>query len=199
MDACPLATDVSPFVVLTRRAALTSLGAAGLGAVAALTAAAAAAQDATPTGGELPPVLEEYVAAYTALDYDRLGAILAEDAVYMEIATGGVFEGREAIIAHHREFASAFSDIVVSFGSVFADGTNAAAEWIFSARYTAQLPGLPPAEGQEVSSVHGVDILELDAESVTTIREYGNLFGLLMQIGAFGEMTGEGGEATPAG
>ncbi len=44
--------------------------------------------------------------------------------------------------------------------------------------------------------MRGVDILELEGDTITVIREYANALALLMQLGALPGMMGEG--ATPA-
>ena len=77
---------------LSRRAALVRLG-----GVAALTLAVggrrAAAQEATPpVAADLPPVLQEFIAAQEARDLDRLLALHAEDAVVEEVPTGAVYD-----------------------------------------------------------------------------------------------------------
>ena len=181
---------------LTRRAALTRLGAAGAGALLAVPVGRIAAQDATPGSTDLPPVVAEYIAAFEAFDLDRIIAIHTEDATFEEVPTGTIREGRDAIRAHLAAFTSAFSDLTVDYTSAFASGTWAAGEWVVRGRYTGTLEGLPPGEGQEVS-VRGVDIFELEGAFVRHVREYADFLALLMQVGAFGE--GDAEAATPAG
>jgi steroid delta-isomerase-like uncharacterized protein len=181
---------------LTRRGAVSRFGIAGLGALAAMPVLRTAAQDATPAA-ELPAVVTEYVDAFETFDLERIMATHDENVVFEEIPTGTVIEGHDAVRAHYEAYAEAFSDITVQYANVFGAGSFAAGEWSFSARYTDDLEGFPPAEGQEFT-VRGVDILELEGDRVTAIREYADLLGLLVQIGALPGFE-EGEEATPAG
>lgn len=176
--------DASSFVAgtgLTRRVALARAGAGGLGL--ALLARPAAAEQATPAGGTVPPILEEYVAAFEAWDLDRVLETLATDVVFEDMATGEVVEGRDGIQAHYQVFTDAFSDIAPRYTSLFASGDWAAGEWAFTARYTGQMPMAPPGTGQEIA-MRGVDVIELANGQIQRYREYYDLLGLLTQLGA---------------
>ncbi|MGH2561161.1 MAG: ester cyclase [Thermomicrobiales bacterium] len=167
---------------LTRRAALTGLGAGGLGAALAARGLAAA-QEATPeAAADLPPVMQEYIAAWDALDADRLAATYAEDAVSENMATGFVLEGREAIRAYYTALFAGFEDLSVPTTNAFATGGWAAAEWTFSGRHTGQVPGWPPPSGNPVT-LRGVGILALADGQIRGGRDYFDAYGLLVQLG----------------
>ncbi len=168
---------------LTRRSTLARLGAGGLGAALAARSLAAAAQGATPpAAADLPPGLQEYVAAWEALDADGIAAAYAEDAVAETVPTGTRLEGRDAIRASLSGLFAVFEDLSVEVVSVFATGSCAAAEWQFTGHYTGQLPGFPPGAGQPVT-VCGAEILELADGQIQSEREYYDVYGILVQLG----------------
>jgi hypothetical protein len=64
----------------------------------------AGAQDASPaaTSAPIPPLLAAWAAAWTAGDPEQVVAFYTEDAVYTEVLTASVSEGRDEI----REFVA---------------------------------------------------------------------------------------------
>jgi steroid delta-isomerase-like uncharacterized protein len=141
------------------------------------------AQEATPPiTANLPPVLQEFIAAQEAKDLDRLLALHAEDAVVEEVPTGVVYEGRDAIRGYFEAFYAAFPDATMRYTTAFASDAWAAAEWTFSGTYTGQLPDLPSGEGQPLTT-RGVDIIEVAGDHVRGGRVYYDLYGFLVQLG----------------
>jgi steroid delta-isomerase-like uncharacterized protein len=141
-----------PVVPVSRRVALARLGTGGLGVTLTTRGLPAAAQEATPpVTADLPPVLQQFIAAQEARDLDRLLALHSEDAVVEEVPTGMVYEGREAIRGYFETFYAAFPDATMRYTNVFAGEAWAAAEWTFRGTYIGQLPDLPPGEGQPLT------------------------------------------------
>jgi steroid delta-isomerase-like uncharacterized protein len=142
-----------------------------------------AAQEATPpVAADLPPVLQQFIAAQEARDLDRLIALHSEDAVVEEVPTGIAYEGREAIREYFEGFYAAFPDATMRYTNAFASDAWAAAEWTFSGTYTGRLPDLPPGEGQPLTT-RGVDIIDLAGDQVRGGRVYYDLYGFLVQLG----------------
>jgi steroid delta-isomerase-like uncharacterized protein len=142
-----------------------------------------AAQEATPpVAADLPPVLQEFIAAQEARDLNRLLALHAEDAVVEEVPTGIVYEGRDAIRGYFETFYAAFPDATMRYANVFASDAWAGAEWTFSGTYTGQLPDLPPGDGQPLT-IRGVDIIAFAGDQVQGGRVYYDLYGFLVQLG----------------
>ncbi len=179
---------------LSRRSALVRLGAGSLGMALAARSLTSAAQEATPgLVTDLPPILQEYVAAWAALDADRLAATFAEDAVSENVPTGAVLEGREAIPSYFAGLFAAFEDLTAEITTIFATDVGAAAEWTFGGHYTGQVPGFPPGEGQLVS-VRGASILTQADGLIQRAHEYYDVYGILVQLGVVPPPGG----ATPA-
>jgi steroid delta-isomerase-like uncharacterized protein len=157
------------------------------------------AQEATPPAAmEVPQVVQDYVAAFEALDFDAVLATLSEDATYEAVPTATVHQGHAAIRAHLEEVLSALTEVTVTYTTVVATESWAAAEWTFSGRYTGQIPDFPPGEGQ-IFTLRGVDVLELEDGQIRAVREYADQLGFLIQLGAFAEDEGAGAPvATPA-
>lgn len=178
---------------MTRRAALTT-GSIGLAAAFGLTATGAAARQE-----DLPEVIAEHIAAWEALDAERIAGNYAEDAIYEDIPLGVSAEGRDAIQAFVDGFLSPFSDGSYEVTTAFASEDRAAMTWIFSANYTGMMEGLPPGTGQPIV-LHGATIIEFSGGEIRRSVDYYDSFGFLLQIGVIPPMGPEGTPAaTPAG
>ncbi len=177
-------------VRLTRRAAALGLGSL----TAAVAVRGTTAQDATPeaTAGALPPVLAEWVAAWTAHDSDRFLALYLPDAVYEEVPTKTVAEGHDAIRAFTEFNFANFADIEVRPESGFQAQDWAVLQAVFAGRYTGSLPGLPAGSGQPFS-VRFATVFHLDGEKIRRNTDYFDNYAFLIQIGALPAPSG----ATP--
>jgi ketosteroid isomerase-like protein len=125
----------SPVVTpLNRRKALTRMSASALGLTLATGPLSAFAQEATPSTAELPPVVQDYITAFEAVDADQIAATFAEDAVEEEIAFGETLQGREAIRQDNATFFAAFTSPAITVTNAFASGDQAA-----GVRFAAEL------------------------------------------------------------
>jgi steroid delta-isomerase-like uncharacterized protein len=167
----------TPIPVVSRRAAVVRLGAAGLGLAIAVRVPAAAAQDASPAvpPAGIPPILAEWAAAWTARDADRLVALYAPDAVYEEVPTGTVARGHGEIRAFFDATHASFADIAATPRSGFRAEGWAVLEGDFSGR-----------SGEATFSVPFAAIFELDGGLVRRSADYFDLYAVLDQIGALG-------------
>jgi steroid delta-isomerase-like uncharacterized protein len=178
---------------ISRRAALKASG----GCAAAFTllgANAAHAEDATPSGGAVPHIVQAWIDAWNSDDpVTNLAALYTDDAVYDDVPTGltNVVIGTD-VAGFVRSFVQEISDIEVVLRSSFGSGDRAAAEWDFSFDYTGQLPGLPQGTGQPILW-HGATIYELTGEKIQRSADYYDNTGLLAAAGLLAVP-----EATPA-
>jgi steroid delta-isomerase-like uncharacterized protein len=173
-----------PFVpslpVLTRRAAMTRIGAGGLALGLGVHARPALAQqdtaDASPEA--LPPALEIWVSGWEAADPDQLAQAYAEDAMVEVVPFNTTLPGQGAIQQYFTAYFGAFAEPDPKITLVFATEEHAAAEWTFEGQYTGQLPGLPPGEGRSVS-VRGANIMTLHDGAIVEEHIYTDLAGCL--------------------
>jgi steroid delta-isomerase-like uncharacterized protein len=173
---------------LTRRSALTA-GTVSLAAAFGLTARSGAARQ-----DDLPEVIAAHLAAWEALDADRIAGNYAEDAVYEDVALGVTAEGRDAIHAFVSSFLTPFSDGTYTIASAFASEDQAAVAWTFAANYTGMMEGLPPGTGQPIV-LRGATLIEFAGGEIRKSTDYFDSFGFLIQVGVIPPL---GAEGTPA-
>ena len=180
---------------LSRRRALLQIGAGGLGTALAARTLTVGAQEATPqvTSEDLPPVLADWIDAWATLDVDGIVAAFAEDGVHEDTALNVTFVGREEIRGHYEPLRSQFTDPSGAITNVIVGGDGAAVEWVFTGTYTGAYPGFPPGSGEEVV-IRGTMIAELADGQIQRARQYYDVFGILLQLGAVPAP----GAATPA-
>src|SRR3954447_6212987 len=117
----------------------------------------------SPASPYLTP-LEVSGRAFDALnghDLDRLGRLLAEDVVE-HIVPLGIYDGRRAVLAYHKEMFAAAPDLCVEVTHIAAAGDAVLAEWELTATFTgASFEGLR-ANGKRV---------RLEGASTYVVRE----------------------------
>jgi steroid delta-isomerase-like uncharacterized protein len=146
---------------VSRRVALHASG-VGVAALALRETSAAYAQEATPSVGMAPRIVQEWIEAWNSDDpAQQLAALYMADAIYEDVPTSTSSQTAGTDVAGLvRSFVQQISDRDVRLRSAFGGDDHAAAEWDFSFTYTGQLPGLPPGTGQHVDW-HGVTIFDL--------------------------------------
>jgi steroid delta-isomerase-like uncharacterized protein len=146
---------------------------------------ASAAQDTTPAASPaaLPPLLEEWLAAFNAGDADRLLALYTEDAVWEEPAIGLAARGPDEIRVHLERLFTAAPDIGYAVTSSVIAGDGAVLEWVVSGTYRADFPGLPPAAGQPFS-FRGASVFAMTDGKIHHYTEYWDAYAFLVQLGA---------------
>ncbi len=168
---------------IPRRAALRQIGIGSLaagGMVMGSPPPSVAAQEATPAA--IPPLLEEWAAAWSAEDLDRLLALYTDDAVFEDVAAGVVVRGKSEIGSVFATSLEAFSGIQQTLLAGFQAGDRATAEAQFAGAQTGDLPG-SPASGRAVSYRFAA-VFELAGERFRRESDYLDLYGLLVQLGA---------------
>jgi limonene-1,2-epoxide hydrolase len=142
------------------------------------------AQEATPdvTATAIPPLLAAWAAAWTAGDPEQVIAFYTEDAVYIEVPTAIVSEGRDEIRAFVTNNYTAFPSIQVIPHAGFQ-----AEEW---AVLEADFAGTS-AQGASFS-VPFAAVFELEGDKIVRETDYFDLNALMTQLDA------SGAAATPA-
>jgi steroid delta-isomerase-like uncharacterized protein len=165
---------------LSRRVALRTVAAgATLGLLAARPTGRALGQG-TPVSA--PPLIEEWAAAWSSHDPERLLALFADDAMYEEVAGGLVFQGKEEIGGYIQANLTGFPDVTVTLHSAFAVGDWAAAEWVYAGTFTGPFPGLPEPTGNAVA-LRGATIYALRGGKIVRNSDYYDLVSFTTQLG----------------
>ena len=170
----------------SRRTVLRRLRGGSLAAVLAVgPAARLAAQEATPVTG--PEFFDEFRRAWATAaatgDPTAVIPFYAPDAEFEDVPFGLVLRGPVEIEGFLGGFFANYSDASVEWQDVFGTNDRAAAELVFTGRYTGQLPGSPPGTGQSVT-VRSVHVYEFGDETIRRQTVYFDAYGVLVQIGA---------------
>jgi steroid delta-isomerase-like uncharacterized protein len=126
--------------------------------------------------------LEEWAAAWSVGDADRLASIFTDHCIYEDVTMGVLTHGRAELRAFADGIFSAIPDFAIEMGSRFASGGWAAMEWTMSGTHRGDLPGLP-ATGKPFT-LRGSSILELAADRIGRCTDYWDMVAFLRQIGA---------------
>jgi hypothetical protein len=168
---------------LSRRHALTRLGAGGIGLALASRHLGAAAQGASPTAaGTIPDIMQRWVDAFNGDDpVTEVDALYTADGVFEDVSTLDQSEPG-AVGEFIGQFVSQVSDLRYELTSGFRTDTWGAGEGTYAFRYTGQLPGLPPGSGEEVLTRVAV-IFEFEGEKIRRSSDYSNGTGFLIALG----------------
>jgi steroid delta-isomerase-like uncharacterized protein len=165
--------------LLSRRAAVTTIGIGSGGFAIVLSAGRARAVSAQEP---VPELLDAWAAAWSSHDPEQLVALYSPEAVYEEVPTGSIARGHDEIRSLAEATHAAFADIQVTSRTGFQTETWAVLEGDFAAR---------GAEGQPISVPFAV-ILEIEDGAIARSADYFDLNAVLTQMEATPDM------ATPA-
>src|SRR2546428_7054649 len=97
-------------------------------------------------------VLEDWAAAWSSHDPERVLALFTDDCVYEEVTFGVVMRGRNELRAFAEAAFDAVPDFTFQLTSRFAAGSLAGIEWLMSATHQGASPGLR-ATGKRFSGI----------------------------------------------
>jgi steroid delta-isomerase-like uncharacterized protein len=126
--------------------------------------------------------LQEWAAAWSAGDADRLAAIFTGGCVYEDGTMGVLTRGKAELKAFADGIFAAIPDFAVELSSRFTAGPWAGMEWTMSGTHRGDLPGLP-ATGKPFT-LRGASILELSSGQLARCTDYWDMVSFLKQIGA---------------
>jgi steroid delta-isomerase-like uncharacterized protein len=133
----------------------------------------------------VPPPLdrmfEEWAAAWSLHDVERLLSLCTDDCVYEDVTLGAVNRGTAAVRSFANATFAAFPDFKIQLRSAFTAGNWAGAEWTMSGTHRGDLPGIP-ATGKSFA-VRGSTICELRAGKIKRDSDYWDLGTFLKQTG----------------
>ena len=131
----------------------------------------------------LERLLEQWGAAWSSSNVEKLLALFTDDVVYEDVTLGAVNHGRDAL----RDFATAvfaaFDDLKFELKSrvVASDGKAGAMEWAWRGRQTKDLPGLPATD--KPFEVRGATVVEFADGKISRDSDYWHLATHMKQVG----------------
>ena len=148
----------------------------------AQTSDAAPATPAALPAGFFGDFLEAWAAAAATGDASPVMPFYAEEALLEDVPMNLAFAGPAEIEPFLVGFFGNYSDASVTWRSVVATEDRAAAEVLFTGRYTGQIPGLPAGTGQELTT-RSVHVYELGDGTIARQSLYFDAYGFLIQLG----------------
>jgi steroid delta-isomerase-like uncharacterized protein len=128
-------------------------------------------------------LIEEWAAASSDHEMERVAALFTEDCEYEDVAVGHISRSRQEIIDFGAVFFTGFPDVVFKLTSapVYNDH-HAAVEWRMIGTHKGDMPGMPPANGG-TCDVRGMSFMELRDGKIARCSDYWNMAELLRQLG----------------
>ncbi len=127
-------------------------------------------------------VLEDWAAAWSSHDPERVLALFTDDCVYEEVTFGVVMRGRNELRAFAEAAFDAVPDFTFQLTSRFAGGSLAGIEWIMSGTHQGDFPGLP-ATGKRFSGIRGATIIEIVGGKIRRESDYWDAATFMKQVG----------------
>lgn len=152
-----------------------------LATILVLTVSSAAARGADTQA--LEHVLDQWAAAWSSSDVEKLLPLFTDNVVYEDVTFGAVNNGSKAL----RDFATAafgaFPDMKFDLKSrvVAADGKWGAMEWIWRGRQTKDFPGLPATN--KPFEIRGATVVEFTDGKISRNSDYWDLATYMKQVG----------------
>jgi steroid delta-isomerase-like uncharacterized protein len=136
-----------------------------------------------PSGAppSLDRMFQEWAAAWSLHDVEKLLSLCTQDCVYEHVTMGAVNRGQTEVRAFAKAVLAAFPDFKVQLMSGFTAGTWAGAEWTMEGTHNGDLPGLP-ATGKKFA-VRGCTVCELRAGKIKRQSDYWDMATFLKQTG----------------
>jgi steroid delta-isomerase-like uncharacterized protein len=128
--------------------------------------------------------IQRYLDAWDSHDPAKVGAFMASNATYEDLAVGEIHEGRDAIeefVGTSDKFSRDYKFTLVSEQT---SGNDYAVEWEMAGTNTGEAAGLPATN--KPYRIRGVSIGRLnDAGKIVQNRDYWNMADYLTQVGIF--------------
>ena len=88
-------------------------------------------------------VVEEFAAAWSSHDPERLARIFTEDCIYEDVVLDVCAQGHEDVKTFLRDWLASSSDLRMELKKLFGGGGAMGAEWLFSGTLNGELEGIP--------------------------------------------------------
>ena len=131
----------------------------------------------------LQQLLDEWGAAWTAQDPNRLLRVFTDDVVYEDVTFGAVNKGQDALRKFATDFFDAFPGNAFEVKSRFVsgDGKWGSVEWLWRGRQTKDVPGLPATN--TAFELRGASVMEFRDGKISRNSDYWDLETLRKRVG----------------
>jgi steroid delta-isomerase-like uncharacterized protein len=126
-------------------------------------------------------VLDEYEAAWSSGNPQRLAALCSDDCLYEDIPLGAVNRGPDEVAAFAAVAMEAFPDFRLELLARIAGETWAAAEWRVTGTHEGDLPSMPRT-GKRFD-FRGASIFELEGDKIKRCSDFWDMADLRRQLG----------------
>lgn len=126
-------------------------------------------------------LLDEWAAAWSSHDMDRVTALFTDDCTYEDVTLGVVNRGKEELRQFGNGFLAAMPDVKFPLHSKVVGQDRAALEWTMTGTQTGALGDLP-ATGKSCT-VRGSSVLEVRDGRFSRCSDYWDMMTLLKQLG----------------
>ena len=135
-----------------------------------------------PSRGTIQQWSDTYYAAMNARDADAVAALYATDAEVLDVVSGVVTCGRDAIRAVNAERFGGYSDYSLERLALVIDGDASSDRWVMRGTHDGEYEGLEPT-GRRIE-VTGLTFTTFGGVGLATSdTHYVNVAGLLQQLG----------------
>jgi steroid delta-isomerase-like uncharacterized protein len=133
--------------------------------------------------GALERALDNWAAAWSAGDIDKLLGLFTDDVSYEDVTFGAVSEGKEALRNFAAAALGAFPGMTFEITSTVIAGAGDAGafEWVWRGKQAKDFPGLPATKTQ--FEVRGVSFVEFRGEQIRRCSDYWDLATYKKQVG----------------
>ena len=126
-------------------------------------------------------LLDEWGAAWSSHDMERVAALFTDDCTYEDVTLGVVTHGKEELKQFGDGIFAAMPDIVFPLDSKVVGQDRAALEWTMTGTQTGPFGDLP-ATGKKCA-VRGSSVLEVRDGRFSRCSDYWDMTTLLKQLG----------------
>jgi steroid delta-isomerase-like uncharacterized protein len=130
----------------------------------------------------LEHVLEQWAAAWSSNDVEKLLPLFADNVVYEDVTFGAVNHGRKELHDFAKATFEAFADLKFELKSrvIAADGKSGAMEWVWRGRQIKDLPELPATN--KPFEVRGASVVEFADGKISRNSDYWDLATYAKQV-----------------
>jgi steroid delta-isomerase-like uncharacterized protein/uncharacterized protein (TIGR02118 family) len=132
------------------------------------------------TTTDVHATLDEWAAAWSAHDAERIARLFTSDCVYEDVTLGVVNRGRDELRAFAGAIFAAAPDFEITLGARFLAAGWGGMEWRMAGTQVGAIAGLPPS-GRRFD-VRGSTILELAPEGISRCSDYWDMTALARQL-----------------